>query len=167
MCQIVPAACVNTSSSVISSALCVSVWCWTGFGLWLSWLWMMSHSEKAFDIPHCTPFKTHWNFSCCEVSQTHKHSNTPYRSKLEAQTLFSFIQSLPWLLLYWFSFTVCLIHSQSEPATASTSNTFLHVYRPYSSTTCELSGCIFHWLCFLWRRSEDFLIYTKYVNAAW
>ena len=75
-------------------------------------------------------------------TQTHTQTRT-YRSASELQPLFSFILLSPVAPAYRFHFTVCLIHSQSAPATASTTNTSLSVYRPYGSTTAKLSACNF------------------------
>lgn len=110
---------------------------------------MMSHPERAFDTPHSTPFKTYLDLCWCEVS--HAHTNTSTHTHRHSHLSIKAGGAVAILIhplvspgsCYRFHFTVCLIHSQSTPATASTSNTSLNVYRPYSSTTTELSACIF------------------------
>lgn len=139
MFQIGFAACVNKSSNLINSAFVV---CERERGSELGPLLNHIHSGRAgceWLVIQRRPlifrtvlyFKTHWNFRYCEVTHTDQSwrcSHYFHSSRVSPGSD------------YWFSFTVRLIPSQSKPATASSSNTSLSVYRSCSSTTTELGA---------------------------
>lgn len=85
-----------------------------------------THIYLGINIHRCTHRQT-----LTVIDQSWRRSRYPHSSTVSPGSC------------YRLSFTVCLIHSQRAPATASTSHTSLSVYRPDRSTTSELSACIF------------------------